>query len=966
MAHLDDYRRSALASHLRRHLRGEVHADPMMRKLYSTDASLYQIEPMCVVLPRTISDLQTTMQIAAEHGVPIVARGGGTSLSGQTVGSGIILDTSKHLRQVLDIDPKRRRVRVQPGVVLDDLNRALAPHGLQFGPDVSTANRATLGGMIGNNSAGAHSIIHGKTMDHVLALSLILTDGSAARCQRWPVSHILEAYRQPRLESAIYHRIINELPKHREAIDARFPKILRRVSGYNLDALLQDWDASHLDLTRLIVGSEGTLAIVAEAELNCVPLPACKGLLVPHFDSLKAALAYLPLILEHQPSAVELMDQMILDLARANLALKERMKGIQGRPAAVLMIEFIGESKSEVCHRLQRLQAALQSAPGVQNIVRAVEEKEREPLWRLRESGLPLLMGLPGDRKPISFVEDTAVAPHKLPEFVSAFERIIHQHGTQGAIYGHASVGCLHIRPVLNMKSAQDVATMRKISEQVVDLVMSFGGSLSGEHGDGLARSEWNRRLFGDELYSFMQNLKHTFDPKGLLNPGKIVDAPPMTDHLRIGPGYQAWEPATHFHFEEHGGFARSVELCSGTGVCRKTQAGVMCPSYRATLEEKDSTRGRANALRWAMTSPHPDADLRSDWLHDVLSLCLSCKACKSECPSNVDMARLKAEVDHFYYQTHPRPILDRLIKFLPMGLRIGSWLAPLINAVSTFPMSRTLLDQLAGIDRRRTLPRLASRSFHRWLRQHQARLHGEPSEKVLLYLDCFTNFQEPNIPMALAAILDRIGIAIEPWSGYCCGRPLISRGYLTDARRLVKDQAPRLCKTMEAHQSVWMMEPSCWSALADDWPALWPSPSTRQIASKVKLAEAGLKEDYGEALNQIPWRPLRQHALFHAHCHQKALAWSKSSSEVLSLIPELQRTDLDSGCCGMAGLFGFDKAYFEISVTIARQSLSRHVDDLPNSIVLSTGTSCRHQIMDVFHRQALHPLELLARQLPS
>ncbi len=965
MPHLEEYRRSALARHLRQHIRGEVHDDSTTRKLYSTDASIYQMLPMVVVVPRSVVDLQTTVQIAQEHGIPIVARGGGTSLSGQTVGTGIILDTSKYLNQILAIDPKRKRATVQPGVILDQLNRALAQHGLQFGPDVSTANRATIGGMIGNNSAGSHSIVYGKTINHVLSLNLILSDGSPFKTEVVPINQKPPLGHTSPLAGDIYSLFRNELPALRPMIEARYPKILRRVSGYNLDAMQADSDRGVIDLAKLIVGSEGTLALVTEAELNCVSLPMHKGLLIPHFNSIQAALEVVNDILMHEPSAVELMDQMILDLARDNLALRERMQAIVGRPAALLMIEFAGDDHSDVLNRLDRLEHQLQRQPGVTALVKAVESKDREPLWRLRESGLPLLMGLPGDRKPVSFVEDTAVAPKKMPEFVAAFAKIIEKHGTVGAIYGHASVGCLHIRPVLNMKSAKDVAAMRSISEEVVELVMAFGGSLSGEHGDGLARSEWNRRLFGDELYAFMQKIKRTCDPRCIFNPGKIVDAPPMTENLRIDPKYQAFEPASRFHFDDVGGFARSVELCSGTGVCRKTQSGVMCPSYRATRNEADSTRGRANALRWAMTSPFPEHDLRSDWLQNVLRLCLSCKACKSECPSNVDMARLKAEVDHLYYQTHSRPLVHHLIKRLPTLLHVGSWLSPIVNTMSDLRLSRWLLEKLVGIDRRRSLPPLARLSFTRWHQQHRARKQDASQNKAVILADCFTNYQEPWIPIALVQILQKIGVHTEIWQGHCCGRPLISNGLLVEAQRWVKEQAPLLAKQVEPGQPLLVLEPGCWSAIADDWPSLWPGQATKYLAKHTLLAEKAFGTLYEQPMRQVPWQPLHESVVLHAHCHQKALAEEKYSLELLKHIPELEARSLESGCCGMAGLFGYEKAHFDLSWQIAQQSLDAELSRQPTAIVAATGTSCRHQVQDVFNRPSYHPIQILARQLP-
>src|SRR5262245_58634874 len=591
-----DMQASALQQYLLRHVDGEVRFDATSRRLYSTDASIYQIAPAGVVIPRTPQALRTAVQIALEMHMPVTPRGGGTSLSGQSIGPGLTVDCSKDLNNILASDPTSRTARVQPGVVLDQFNRALAPYGLQFGPDVSTASRANLGGMMGNNSAGARSIVYGKTIDHVRRLRVVLSDGSETEFGPLGGMEWDRRAESAAREGQIYRDVRRIVTQQAVEIQRRFPKILRRVSGYNLDALL----GREVNLASLVVGSEGTLAITMEAEVSLVAKPAVRGLLVPQFASLAAALDALAACLEFKPSAVELMDQMLIDLSRNQPKLRDVMKAIPGHPAALLMVEFSGEDAAEISARVHELQRRLNGVAGLMESVPALEPSLLDPLWNLRRAAMPLLFGTPGVRKPITFIEDTAVTPARLPEFIARFREVLHRHGTDGAFYGHASVGCLHIRPLMNLHLPEEIAKMRQITEEITDLVLEFGGSLSGEHGDGLARSEWNRKMFGPQIYEAFRQIKRTFDPHNLFNPGKIVNAPAMSEQLR----YERRAPIelpNLFDYSAQEGFFRSIEQCNGSGVCRKTQGGTMCPSFRATLDERDSTRGRANALRLAL-----------------------------------------------------------------------------------------------------------------------------------------------------------------------------------------------------------------------------------------------------------------------------------------------------------------------------------------------------------------------------
>jgi FAD/FMN-containing dehydrogenase/Fe-S oxidoreductase len=960
----------ALLKYLRRHVDGEVRFDAVARRLYSTDASIYQIEPVGVVIPKTTEALQTAVQVALEMHIPIIPRGGGTSLSGQSIGAGLILDCSKYLNRVLDIDPVMQLARVQPGVVLDQLNRALAPHGLQFGPDVATASRANLGGMIGNNSAGSHSIVHGKTLDHVRKLRVLLSDGKAVELA--PLAAAEWARQDERTFLGKLHQQIRQV-----VLDAgpeilrRFPRILRRVSGYNLDvfadAFLRD-RRQPVGLHQLIVGSEGTLGMLVEAELNVVTKPKVVGLVIPQFASLTAAMDALSTCLELQPSAVELMDHLLIALARNNLSLRNTMTGLTGTPQALFMVEFSGDDFGFVTDRIKRLGAKLQALPGVTAVLPVIEAKDRQPLWNLRNAAVPLLLGLPGDRKPVAFVEDTAVAAERLPGFVSRFRAILHKHGTDGTFYGHASVGCLHIRPVLNLKDPADLARMRRISEDISDLVLEYGGSLSGEHGDGLARSEWNRKMFGDIVYDAFCRVKDAFDPHHLFNPGKVVHAPSMTDNLRCGPSYHPAPPPTVFDYSKQEGFASAIELCNGSGVCRKLQGGTMCPSFRATRDEKDSTRGRANLLRLALVGEAPQKELAGDAVHDVLDLCLMCKACKSECPSNVDLAKLKAEALNFRYQEHPRPLLHRLLARLH---RLNAWaapFAPLANRVQGNTAVRWLLHHFIGIDRRRSLPPLHSDHFRRWFAHRPRKPVAASDRTVFLLDDCFTTYNEPAIGKAAVRVLEAAGYDVQLAGLTCCGRTLLSKGFLPQARQLISEQAPLLARRLAGGRPILGLEPSCLLTLVDEWPELVASPATAMIARSAHLADGWLAAQLrdGRCDIRLAAPATRRTAVVHGHCHQKALVGMQGTMSLLGRIPGVDARLLETGCCGMAGSFGFEAEHYDLSVAIARQDLIPALEQHPDAVAVATGTSCRHQIHDLAGKHALHPLEAFAAAFPS
>lgn len=952
MAHPSDAQ--AFADALRPRFRGEIHTDRFTRLLYSTDASLYQITPLAVIFPRSGEDLQEAVRLAAAHHLPLLPRGSGTSLGGQSVGEAIVIDCSRHLDRILAIDPDTRQARVEPGVILDELNARLRPHRLMFAPDVATSNRASIGGMIGNNSAGAHSVVYGKTVDHVLAQRVLLADGSEAWFAEVSEAEFRRRGEGTSLEAQIYRETLRVCEQYADEIDRRFPRIMRRVGGYNLDEIVRH---RRWNLAKLAVGSEGTLVTVAEATLQLVPVPRHTGLLVAHFDDMIAALAATPLCLELRPHAVELTDRVILGLTRDNPSLSRQRSWIQGDPEAILAIEFAADDADTVAERVRAMECRLREQGFGYAFVRALDPASQKDVWSVRNAGLGLLMGMKGDGKPVGFVEDTAVPPEHLADYIRRFRDLLAEHGCEASYYAHASVGCLHVRPILNLKSTDDVRRMRAIAESVADLVLEYGGAMSAEHGDGLVRSEFQEKMFGPVVYRAFRELKRAFDPEGRMNPGKIVDAPPMTENLRYGPGYQTIALATHFDFSRDGGYARHVELCSGVGACRKLRDGTMCPSYRATRDETHSTRGRANALRLALSGQLPGG-LASPEVHAALDLCLECKACKSECPSNVDMARLKYEFLAAYHARHGTPLRARLFGHIHRIDRMLAPIAPVANALLRSPLHRRVIARLLGIAPERPLPVLATETFRAWWRRHSPRRSGE---QVALMADTFTNYHEPEIGQAAVRVLEALGSAIELPTFECCGRPLISKGFLAAAKRLAKANLVAWLPLARAGVPMLWLEPSCASAVADDYRDLLPGEATEAVAAATQLFEEYVAERGAARL----FRPCARQALVHGHCHQKALFPSAGARRALSLVPGLEVIEIPSGCCGMAGSFGYEAEHVALSLKIGEESLFPHVRAAPaEAWIVAAGTSCRHQIAHGCGRRAHHPAEVLAAAL--
>ncbi|MBV9121800.1 MAG: FAD-binding protein [Planctomycetes bacterium] len=951
---------------------GEVRFDRLSRALYSTDASIYQIVPLGVVVPRTEADVIATVLACGRYRVPVTARGGGTSQAGQAIGAGVQLDCSKYFNNILEIQPQERWARVQPGCVLDDLNLEVKRWGLQFAPDISTSNRATLGGMIANNSSGARSVLFGKTVDHVLELKVVLADGSVVHLRPLEPDELEARCRQEDREGQCYRTVRRLAAGHAEEIERRYPKILRRVGGYNLDRFTNG--TRPFDLTPLLVGSEGTLGITLEAKVRLVELPRARAVLVVQFRDLLEALAATPLILPHRPAAVEVLDRYILDSTRLNAEAARLRDFIRGDPGAILLIEFYGEGPEELPSRLEALQADLEERGLGYHFLRATEAGLQSRIWKLRKAALGLSMAEKGDAKAISFVEDAAVAPEHLRDYIAELLAVVDRHGTTAGVYAHASVGCLHVRPVINLKTEAGVRQLTAIAEESAELVLKYGGALSGEHGDGLVRSPFQEKMFGPVLYQAFRELKRTFDPDNLLNPGKIVDAPPLTANLRYGPGYLTPDVPTTFDFSADGGLTRAAELCAGVGECRKKREGTMCPSYRATGEEQHSTRGRANALRLAVTGRLGAEGLTDPALMETLDLCLECKACKTECPTNVDMARLKAEVLHQYYRRHGWPWRNRLFGHVADLGRWGCRLAPLSNWLVQSRAARLLTDKLLAIDRRRELPAFAPRTFERRFRERWPDVvRANYSQTVLLFPDTFVKYYEPAVGLAAVEVLHRLGCLVIP--GFpehvgsaglrCCGRPLISNGLLSQAVDHARHNVELLYLWARSGTAITACEPSCLLTIQDDYPALLRGEGRRQ--AETVAAACRTFEDFADSVPEtfpgasLGLRPGPKKILVQGHCHQRALVGLGPTLRLLRHIPGAQVVDLDAGCCGLAGSFGYEKEHYEVSRLVGEQALFPAVRQAEaETVIVAPGFSCRRQIAHFTGRTAWHPAELL------
>jgi FAD/FMN-containing dehydrogenase/Fe-S oxidoreductase len=1020
MSHQPETSTRDLINALQRRITGEVRFDLTTRLLYSTDASIYQIEPLGVVFPRTVDELSAIVELAAEYHVPILARGSGSSLAGQAIGAALIIDCSRYLNIEIEINPEQRTATVQPGVIMTRLNYLASRHGLQFGPDPASAERATMGGSLANNASGAHSIEYGMFVDNLVSAEVILADSSLARFEQVELDEAQRrAEKSPSsLEAGMYAAALHIRENFADAIRKNWPKTWRRASGYNLNYLLpwspsrpRRWylsadpkntddesgrpvlyppvPAGSLNLAHLIAGSEGTLGVIRRATVRLVSRPENTILGILPYPSLSAACDAVPGLLERRPSAIELIPWSLIRLAHSipsfarQVAFVDQLKGSSGWPAALLVVEFAGDNPENLKQRARNLRS---------DVLIAETVADQNRIWGVRKAGLGILLSRPGEPKPVHFIEDLSVPVEYLGRFVREMERILNSYAVEGDFYGHASAGCLHIRPLLNVKTGEDIEKMHAIAGDAVNLCLSLGGASTGEHGDGLARSEWIERAYGPQIVSALRELKTAADPAGILNPGKIFDAPPMNANLRYGVEYHSRSWQSNLDFSRQAGFAGAVEQCNGAGVCRKAD-GVMCPSFQATADEMHSTRGRANLLRAMFSGAFPDQDQAEKAVSEALDLCLACKGCKSECPSSVDMAKLKYEyLNHYYSQFahshHLRPLRDYLFSYIEPIARLGHYFAPLANPLLRSETFGIMGDHLFGFTRHRKLPALSSRSLSQMIAEKPIKgvvLHqsgavsaNDTSAQCLFLSDPFTEYFQPEVGLAALEVLTRVGCRVFILPVIGAGRTLISKGFIDPARR----HATRLLQAIDRLDPggtlpIIGVEPSEIYTLRDEYLDLLPDHEiATRVARRAYMVDEYLvhpdKDGAPRILRIANPKPTRRGRIYlHGHCYQKTQppTADRYPSGVAATVQMLESVGyevsvIDSGCCGMAGAFGYEADHFDLSMRIGElalfPALRSAIQEDEQVLIAASGVSCRTQIEDGIRRKPLHPIMLV------
>lgn len=948
----------ALEAELRESISGEVSFDAMVRKVYSVDASIYEIEPVGVVWPKTREDVIQAVRIANSHEVPIIARGAATGIVGGCIGKGLIIDTSKYLNRILHIDMGQEYALCEPGVVQDQLNAELASNGYRLGPDTSTGNRATLGGMIGNNSAGAYSLRYGKMVDHLEECELVLSSGEVLYFGPSDDA-VYEAKRSlPGVEGRIYreiHRIQNDLS---EDILAGFPDIPRRVSGYNFDELRKP---GPLNVCKLITGSEGSLGVITRVKVRISPKPRATGLCIIHFRDLFAAFDSVGQLLSYKPLALEVMDRKVVEMGRLSPSMRGKLSWLKDNPDALFVAAFDGEDVDEVREKVNAFAADLVKRRIGYAHSCLFDPTEMANVWALRKSGLGLLLARRSYSRAIAFIEDLSVHPTKLGPLMRELDVLFHKYDKEAGCYGHAGPGCIHVRPYIDLGSESDRVVMRSMMEEAADIVLSLGGALSGEHGDGLTRSWLNKKMFGPKIYQGFIDLKRVFDPSGRMNPGKVISNQDFLDNLRFDPGMPKKSIETQFDYSAEGGLHLAVDMCNGNGQCRKRE-GLMCPSFQATLDERHSTRARAQSLRAIFNGRIGMEEWTGESLKEIMDLCLECKGCKMECPSEVDMAKLKAEFLYHYYGKHHRPLRDYLFGHIGKLNRLGSMTAPISNWIARRSVVKWLLGQI-GIAPERDLPAFSSQRFSQWM---EGCIAGPPGlERVALFNDSFTEFNVPQVGKAAYAVLRGLEfeVVVPPWT--CCGRPLISKGLLKQAKK----QAERLVDTFLPYAEEGMpiigLEPSCILTIADDYPGLISTKEARLVASACITFDAYLSKMVDDDRFDLILRSDDRDVKVHGHCHQKSLVGMEATMNVLRALPHVDAEVINSGCCGVAGSFGYEQEHYELSRQIGELHLLPAVRaSSPDTILIANGLSCRSQIAHGTGRTAIHLAEFIADRL--
>jgi FAD/FMN-containing dehydrogenase/Fe-S oxidoreductase len=967
-------------SPLKSQLEGDLFVDNVQRVLYSTDASQYKEMPLAVTRPKTKDDIKKIIAFARENGTSIIPRGAGTSLAGQVVGPGIVVDISKYMNKILEFNEAEKYVIVEPGVVLAELNLFLAKHGLQFGPETSTANRCVIGGMLGNNSCGLHSLVYGSVREHILEVDAILSDGSETTFKPLTKSEFQQKLNgnPNQLEKVIYENINETLsnPENQKEIREQFPdpKLTRRNMGYAIDELLNSEifteNGTQFNFCKLLAGSEGTLAFSFRIKLNVIPLPPkFKGLVCAHFVTLEESLLGNLIALKHKPTAIELMDDIVMDAAKQNIEQNKNRFFVKGEPGAILMIELSFETEKQLVETAAALENDFREVGLGYHFPLVVGPENIKRVWALRTAGLGLLANIPGDRKGVPGIEDTAVHPEYLPDYVADIKTVLAKLGLNSVYYAHIATGEIHFRPLINFKDPADVQLFDTLMTEVAKLVKKYRGSMSGEHGDGRVRGKFIPFMLGEHNYTILKELKRTWDPNNIFNPGKIVDTPPITESLRVIPGKITPEFKTDFDFSRYRGYFRSIEKCNGSGDCRKSEliGGTMCPTFMATRDEDKSTRGRANILREFLYSTENEKPFGQQEIYDILDLCISCKACKAECPSNVDMAKLKAEFMQQYYDIHGIPLRSKLIAYLP---RLNS-LAVLVRPLSNFVMNSSLLKKAIGFSTKRSVPKLSKITLNRWVNNGIPLPENESKGKVYLFNDEFTNYNESDIGIKAILLLTKLGYEVKIPIHKESGRTFLSKGLVRTSKKIATENVNLLKDIITEKTPLVGIEPSAILAFRDEYPDLVDK-DLQAIATELGK-NALLFEEFiaveiekGNIISE-QFTSETKEILLHGHCQQKAVASTEPSKKMLSLPKNYSVKEIPSGCCGMAGSFGYEKEHYDLSMKIGEMVLFPAVREAAEKILISApGTSCRHQIKDGTGKQAKHPVEVLYEALPG
>lgn len=952
---------------------GELFLDETTRLIYSTDASAYKEKPIGVVRPKNSEDLKKIIGFAKTNKLPLIPRTAGTSLAGQVVGCGLIVDVSKHLTKILELNTKEKWVRVQPGVVLDELNIFLQPHNLFFGPETSTSNRCMMGGMVGNNSCGAHSLIYGSTRDHTLEITALLSDGSEAIFKSLSNDEFEAKCEGSLLENKIYNNIKEILKNHdnQKEIIAQYPEktIRRRNTGYAIDLLLDtepfSKNGEKFNFCKLLAGSEGTLAFSTEIKLNLVPLPPKEKVLVcVHTHSLEDALRGNLIALKHKPSSVELMDEIILELTKDNIEQNKNRFFVKGNPAAILIVEFSGDNAEEIARIAAKMESEMREA-GFGYHFPLLFGSDINKVWNLRKAGLGLLSNMPGDEKPVPVIEDTAINPEKLPEYISEFQAILKKHKLNCVYYAHIATGELHLRPILNLKKPEHVELFHTLGFEVAKLVKRFNGSLSGEHGDGRLRGEFIPLMIGEKNYELLKSIKATWDTDNIFNPKKIIGTPKMNTSLRYTPGQKTRRLETIFDFSSTQGILRAAEKCNGSGDCRKSvlMGGTMCPSYQASREEKQTTRARANILREFLTNSHKENPFDHKEIYDIMDLCLSCKACKSECPSSVDVAKLKAEFLQHYYDRRGIPLRTWAIAYLPRINQLASLTPQLTNFLMRNRFFGKVLKTFLGISQKRNFPKLHKTTVYRYAR-HLKQEAGRKG-KIYLFNDEFTNFNDTPIGIKTIQLLNKLGYEIVIPTHKESGRTFISKGLLRTARKIANENVLMLQDIVNSENPLVGIEPSAILCFRDEYPELVDRhliEGAKRIAENTFMIDEFIANEIDKGhISKDMFNKNHQKIKLHGHCQQKAIASIEPMKKILSFPENYEVIEIQSGCCGMAGSFGFEKEHYDLSMRIGELVLLPEVRKTPeDTLIVAPGTSCRHQIKEGTNRDALHPVEVL------